>query len=388
MNKILSIIIALFVLTSVEAQIVYETVITENFETTDGFPSDFMVKAQQAWLTVNATNNPNPYTGTIWRDMFSDVKPAAKKTYVTTIVAENRTGGTGTQCLKFDIKNETFTDGETPSLPERTLRLRGQDGKISFNTAAGESITKYEVSFWARTDGDDKQVVMNTKNPNTFLTLTSNWQKFTIDRFTTGTSSTALSIDFFPTVFPAVDNTTGYTVYIDELTVKVRKIATTTAATEISATGFKANWTAVEGADSYSLIVEKSDGATPAVWTAIAGSPFNAGNATTLSVSNLESGTYRYRATATDGTTTTIESNNTFVTTLANGVDEIMFESVYSQDNSIYIHLNTNNKVDVFTLNGQLRLSKECQAGMNQLNIGQKGIYILKSGNDVRKVVL
>lgn len=79
MKKITLLLFSCLILTGLNAQIVYQTILTDNFENTDGFPANFSCKAQQVWITVNATNNPYPYTGAIWRDVFFGVKPASKK---------------------------------------------------------------------------------------------------------------------------------------------------------------------------------------------------------------------------------------------------------------------------------------------------------------------
>ena len=385
MKKITFMFLAVVLTFALEAQITYTTVLTDNFETTDGYPANFTVKAQSAWATMNATNNPNPYTGTIWKDVFSDVKPASKKTYITSIIAENRTGGTGSQCLKFDIKNETFTD-VAPNDTVNALRWRGLDNKISFNTAAGENMSKYEVSFWARTDGADKDVIMNVKSPLATLKLTSNWQKFTIERYTTGTTSTALGVDFVNTLYPATDNTSGYVVYIDEFTVKQRKIAYTAAATNVTANGFTANWAAVAGANAYSLIVEKSDGGTTPVWTAITGSPFAVGNVTTFNVPNLDAATYRYRVTATDGSITTVESNNTFVTLTASGlVNPTDVFRVRQTGNNIEIISAAGLKAEVFNQLGQ-RLSSHITDETTLIPVSQKGVLIIQVNGYTQKL--
>jgi hypothetical protein len=386
MKKITLLFLFCILIAGLEAQIVYQTVLTDNFETTDGYPSNFSVKGQAAWVTLNAANNPYPYTGTIWKDVFSDAKPTSKKTYSIAVVAENRTGGTGSQCLKFTIKNETFTD-TAPNDTIFSVRWRGADGKIGFTGI--ESATKYEATFWARTDGENKNVFLNTKLPNTYLTLTSNWQKFTIERYTTGVTSTALGIDFYNTLYPAPDNTSSFLVYIDELTIKQRLIAYTHVATDTTANSFKANWDAVVGATMYNVIVEKSDGANTPTWIAIAGSPFSAGNATNYVVSGLDANSpYRYRVTATDGSVTTVESNNTFITTKTiSGLNDLVIKSVYTQNGVLSIDLNSEQKISVFSVSGQLLFEKMCHTGINNFNISFKGVYIVKVGSDSRKIV-
>lgn len=275
----------------------------------------------------------------------------------------------------------------TPYDTLRVVRLRSADGKLSFNTTTGESTSKYEVAFWARNDGDDKEVIMNTKDPLTKLKLTSTWQKFTIERYVTGVTSTALGIDFYNTLYPAVDNTTGFVVYIDELTVKQRQIAYTSAATNITVNSFTANWSAVAGANSYSVIVEKTDGAVTPIWTPVAGSPFIAGNVQTLAVNNLDAGTYRYRVVATDGTINTVESNNTFATLTVSGLNDISIKSLSVAHGNVSVTTDAGNIIDIFNVSGQKIESIICTRNITEYQLQNKGIYVVRVNSDVRKVI-
>jgi hypothetical protein len=393
MRKITLLLTTIVVTMAVNAQIVYNTVLTDNFETatsdftigattfkTGGIPSNFSVLKQTIWTTYNATNNPYIYTGSVWKDIFSNNATAANKTYSVVAVAETRPGGTGSQCLKFNMTGLAFGSYATPFV----ARLRSNDNILSFNTAAGESTTKYEVTFWARVDGADKICMLNSQNPNTYLTITSTWQKFTISRYVTGTSSTAFALDFYP-----LSDNTDYAVYIDDVEVKQRKIAYTSAATNVTSNSFDANWAAVAGATSYSLIVEKSDGAPTPVWTAIAGSPFSVGNATTYSVSGLESATYRYRVTATDGTITTVESNNTFQTiSPTTGISTTSIPGLYTQNRTIFVPASEGTSITVFNQLGQCVAKSISKGGINEFVVKIPGLYIVKSDNNSQKVIL
>lgn len=367
-----------------QAQISYSTIYTDGFETANGFPANFIVKKQTTWngTATSATGNlPYPSTGTFWKDVYSNGR-ASSKNYQVAVDLTAVHGGT--QCLKFTIPNAAFVD-VAPNDSVYTVRWRSLDSKISFNTAAGESTTKYEVTFWAKTDGADKAVLLNGGTPATYLTLTSSWQKFTINRYCTGTGVTALGIDFVP----AADGS-DYVVYFDDLTVKQRSIAYTSAGTEVSATGFMANWAMVIGASSYSLIVEKSDGLTPATWTAITGSPFTINDVNTLNyaVTGLDAGNYRYRVTATDGTTTTVESNNTTVAVGSTGINDISIKSIAVAGNTIKVETAAAGTIEVFNQIGQRETSLRCNAGLNTITLKNKGVYFVKVGNDTHKVML
>ena len=374
MKKITLLLLTCFLIEHVNAQIVYPTVLTETFETAKGFPANFNVLGQQAWVTSSATKNVNPYTGTFWKDLYSTAA-AADKTYSANIIAEERAGGKGNQCLKFNLTALAFGSYETPN----TVRIRSNNDIISFS--ATENIDKYEVTFWAKVDGDNKAAFLNSKNPNEYLTITSTWQKYTIARYTTGVSSTALGIDFYP-----ISGNTDFSVYVDDIEIKERKIAYTSAATAITANSFTANWAAVAGANAYSVIVEKSDGAETPTWTAIAGSPFAAGNATTFNVLNLDAATYRYRVTATDGTITTVESNNTFVTTAVSGLmNPTNVFKVRQIANSIEIISEKGLKAEIFNQLGQ-RLSSHITDGTTLIPISQKGVLIVQVNGYTQKL--
>lgn len=383
MKKITALLILLLSVTWVQAQIVYSTVYSDGFETSNGFPSNFVVKKQTTWngTATTATGNlPYPSTGTFWKDLYSNGR-ASSKIYQVAVDLTEPHGGT--QCLKFTIPNSCFVD-LAPHDTVYTVRWRSADGKISFNTAAGEGTTKYEVTFWAKTDGADKAVLLNTSNPATYLTLTSTWQKFTIDRYCTGTNVTALGIDFVPAA-----DASDYAVYIDDITIKQRLIANTYAATDVTSTGFTANWATVVGATSYNVYVEKSDGATPATWTSIAGSPFtvNDPNGTNLAVNSLEPGAYRYKVTATDGTVTTVYSNITAVTIGNTAISETKCNSVRIRKDYIDVISVGDEPIFIYNSNGQLTFTAICHPGVNTFKLSQKGLQIAKFGNAIYKII-
>ena len=398
MKKITLLMMVFLATMALNAQIVYNTVLTEDFEATTkdftigvvpfktgGFPATFSVQKQTIWSTLNATLNINPTTGTLWKDLYSNNSTAANKTYSAVAVAENRLGGTGSQCIKFNLTGVAFGSFATPF----TVRARSNDGLFSFNTAAFEGTSKYEVTFWARTDGVNKDAIVNTQETvnsvvvRSYLTITSTWQKFTLSRYVTGITSTALAIDFFP----LADNS-DFVVYMDDFTVKERKIAYTATASNITANSFTANWVAVTGANSYNLIVEKSDGGTTPVWTPITGSPFAVGNVTTFNVPNLDAATYRYRVTATDGTITTVESNNTFATVAVSGLlNPTDVFRVRQTDNNIEITSEAGLKVVLYNQLGQL-IGKHTTAATTLIPVSQKGILIISVDGYTQKLLV
>jgi hypothetical protein len=391
MKKITLLIIAAFAFVALQAQITYTTIFSDDFETTTkdfvigsttfktgGIPSDFNVLKQTIWTTYHATDNPFISSGTVWKNIFSNAT-AANKTYSVAAAAENRSGGTGNQCLKFNMTGLAFGSYASPAV----VRLISNNNLINFNTAIGEGLTKYETTFWARVDGTDKTVLLNTISPNTYLTLTSNWQKFTISRYTTGLGSSALIIDFYP-----LSDNSDYSIYIDDFEVKQRKIAYTSAATAITKNSFTANWAAVEGANSYNVIVEKSDGAVPAVWSAITGSPFTAGNVQTLAITNLDAAEYRYRVTATDGTITTVESNNTNVIVGTSGLlNPTDVFRIRQSDNNIEITSRAGLKAEIYNQMGQL-ISSHTTSASTLIPVSQKGILMIRVDGYTQKLLV
>ena len=393
MKKFTFLIVAAFAVVALQAQISYTTVLTDDFEPstkdfligsttfkTGGIPSNFSVLKQTIWTTFSAANNPYIYTGSVWKDIFSNNTTAANKTYSVIAVAENRLGGAGSQCLKFNMTGLAFGSYATPLV----ARLRSNDNVLSFATANGESATKYEVTFWARVDGVDKVAMLNSQVPNTYLTLTSTWQKYTISRYVTGTSATAFAIDFYP-----LSDNADYSVYMDDFEVKQRKIAYTSAATNITVNSFTANWSAVTGANSYSVIVEKTDGAAIPTWTPVAGSPFAVGNVTTFNVPNLDVATYRYCVTATDGTITTVESNNTFATTsTTTNLSTPVIKCIYAKAGKVYLETSANQSIVVYNSMGQSVLSAMSNEGINELTLRKNGVYIVMVNNQSKKIIL
>ena len=102
------------------AQFTVTTIVDENFESStatsspyaNGFPSSFLCLSQQAWNTASATKNVNPYTGTLWKDCFSDNTTAANKTYSNQSFAEEGAGVSGgTQCLLVTLPDLPFDNG-------------------------------------------------------------------------------------------------------------------------------------------------------------------------------------------------------------------------------------------------------------------------------------
>ena len=62
--------------------------------------------------------------------------------------------------------------------------------------------------------------------------------------------------------------------------------------------------------------------------------------------------------------------------------------NVYSSDKTIYIQNDTDRQlVEIFNINGQKVLDRYCDKGWNKIQATSSGIYIIKAGNHIVKVV-
>lgn len=184
----------------------------DSFEETDGFRSTFSKTGQTAW--ANGGDNVK-YHGEFWRDLFGNANQG-NRTYTSTI-AEGR-DGEGSQCLKLSLTAAGFTDKDDV-YGKATVRLRSMENTISFDTEAGEGLDKYEVTLWAKVDGDTKPVFLGHGDT---INVSNEWEQYRLTRYVTGTSSTSLGIDFV-----AQEAEEDYTVYIDDI--EIKKVDTSTS---------------------------------------------------------------------------------------------------------------------------------------------------------------
>lgn len=363
-----------------KAQLGFKTIVNESFESSaatsapfaNGFPADFSVTGQTGWTAATPA-----HTGACWKDVYSNAS-AAVKTYKTEISTDVKTpvAGANTQSLKLSLKDETFNNGTGSS---NNVRIRTENNIVSF--ATGESTTKYEVTFLAKVDGNARKAILNGTGDT--LEIASTWAKYSLKRYVTGTTATSIAIDFCRQPDKA-----DYIIYIDSITVAQKPTMTMLAASNIGSTNMTANWTAIAGATSYRLAVQKFvDGSWTSAMSAIT---ITDPNASSYELTGLEPNMqYQYRVTATDGLTTTawptwIQAT----TTIATSIKETTFKSIAVNNGQLIINTTAGQTIELYNSLGQKVASKISAEGQNILSAKTNGVHIVKIGNDTKKVIL
>lgn len=379
MTKTTLIIAVLCIAGIAKAQLGFKTIVNESFESTtatdapyaNGFVTDFIQTGQTAWKSEDLK-----YSGNLWRDLYSNAANNMKN-YSVEISTDVKTpiAGINTQSLKINIKDETFpgTDGIN------NVRIRSNNGIVSF--ATGESTSKYEVTFLAKTDGATRKAILNGTNDT--LAISGEWTKYSLKRYVTGTSATSLAIDFCRQPDQA-----DYVIYIDSFTVAQKPVMTMLAAGNVGSSSFTANWTAIAGATSYRLAVQKKvDGTWISAMNAIT---IAEETASSYELTNLDPNTeYQYRVTATDGLTTT--SWPTWIpatTSAATSINEVALKSVIVRNGQVIVTAPAGQTIELYNSLGQREASVISKEGQNTLSAKNKGVHIVKVGNATRKVIL
>lgn len=379
MTKTTLIIAVLCIAGIAKAQLGFKTIVNESFESTtatdapyaNGFATDFIQTGQTAWKSEDLK-----YSGNLWRDLYSNAANNMKN-YSVEISTDVKTpiAGINTQSLKINIKDETFpgTDGIN------NVRIRSNNGIVSF--ATGESTSKYEVTFLAKTDGATRKAILNGTNDT--LAISGEWTKYSLKRYVTGTSATSLAIDFCRQPDQA-----NYVIYIDSFTVAQKPVMTMLAASNVGSSSFTANWTAIAGATSYRLAVQKKvDGTWISAMNAIT---IAEETASSYELTNLDPNTeYQYRVTATDGLTTT--SWPTWIpatTSAATSINEVALKSVIVRNGQVIVTAPAGQTIELYNSLGQREASVISKEGQNTLSAKNKGVHIVKVGNATRKVIL
>lgn len=379
MKKTTLIIAVLCIAGIAKAQLGFKTIVNESFESTtatdapyaNGFATDFIQTGQTAWKSEDLK-----YSGNLWRDLYSNAANNMKN-YSVEISTDVKTpiAGINTQSLKINIKDETFpgTDGIN------NVRIRSNNGIVSF--ATGESTSKYEVTFLAKTDGATRKAILNGTNDT--LAISGEWTKYSLKRYVTGTSATSLAIDFCRQPDQA-----DYVIYIDSFTVAQKPVMTMLAANNVGSSSFTANWTAIAGATSYRLAVQKKvDGTWISAMNAIT---IAEETASSYELTNLDPNTeYQYRVTATDGLTTT--SWPTWIpatTSAATSINEVALKSVIVRNGQVIVTTPAGQTIELYNSLGQREASVISKEGQNTLSAKNKGVHIVKVGNATRKVIL
>lgn len=351
-----------------QAQITYTVIKSDGFETTNGFPTDFTKTGSTAWTTATS-----PYTGGFWLGSYTDAV-VADRTQVVSISANG--AYEGTQCLKIDAKDVNFngTNGN--------LRIRSIDPAPNMAENIGDW-NNYIVSFYAKTETatSGKQLFKN----NTQL-VTDQWQKFTF--YTNYASS--VNVKQFAIDLLKQNPNIGYIVYIDKFLIEKTVYPTTNAATEISETGFTANWTLLTGATGYNITIQKQIDATP-TWEN-PGTVINVTNPATNSsiISGLVSNSiYRYKVTATDGTITTPGSPFVQLTTLGSAsIKNVITVPVTVENAKIKFSTTAGQKLSIVNTLGQTILEQKTTEGLNTVSVNAKGVVLVRIGNYTTKVIL
>lgn len=359
MKKITLLVIAIITAISVNAQFTYTTVKTDGFETTDGLPTAFTRTGQSSWSTASA-----PYTGTLWDLLFASTAPKDYTASVSTTEFHS-----GAQSLKI-------TTGTTTVV----IRLRSISG-TPFTTNVVDW-AKYRVTVWAKGSNGSQIFDKHTQ------LASGEWDKYVfVKDYSTGTSETRLMLDLKAT------GGTLTTIYLDDVLVEqyTGTIPSTTAAGNITSTGFTANWSTVPGASGgYRITLQTSaDGGT--TWTS-AGSAITVSDpaATSYVVTSLAASTlYQYKVEGFDGTYYTPSSNFTQVTTnSATGVATVKIKSAYAANGNVYVELSEAQDVEIFNTNGQRVAKHTGIIGLNTIAVNKAGLYIVKSGNEIKKIIL
>ena len=159
------------------------------------------------------------------------------------------------------------------------------------------------------------------------------------------------------------------------------------AASDVSSTGFKANWNGVSGATSYEVNVYTKSGDTK---TPVSGSPFTVNNpATVQAITGLDNTQfYYYTVTAKNGTYSSPESNEiaaTLLSRVSNPSDQL---NLWSVGNKVYFRAAAGEAVELFNVTGQKIVSRIATDGINEITVSGKGIVFVKAGSLTGKVLI
>ncbi len=120
----------------------------------------------------------------------------------------------------------------------------------------------------------------------------------------------------------------------------------------------------------------------------ITGSPF-AVTGTSYEVTGLTpETTYYYTVVAKNETGTSAKSNEISVTTTAeSGIDFSVVKNSIFVNGNLHVVLDSADVIEVYTISGVLVNRTDGKAGDNEIALPQQGIYVVKTGKAIAKVV-
>ena len=204
-----------------------EVVVDDNFEITPGalgggYPASFAVVGQKKWNGTDKNNpiaNPNTNPGLRFDDIFCDNSDVKSKTYDAAIVAEERTGGTGAQCLKINMTQQAFTDLEKPDGAKVSLRTKQNSAADVFDI--WKASQAYQITLWVKADKEGRDVfrkqvtVDGVTSWEPILTAGTTWQQYSFVLFSGAGGNNALRL---PIQF--ANNGEDYTIWIDDIKIE------------------------------------------------------------------------------------------------------------------------------------------------------------------------
>lgn len=123
----------------------------------------------------------------------------------------------------------------------------------------------------------------------------------------------------------------------------------------------------------------------------VSNSPFSA-TGTSFEVTGLEAGkTYYYAVRAENDVQNSALSNEVGpITLVQSGVEQIPLDKliVWTQKNALFFYAAEGETVEVTSLNGQKMIRSKAVEGINEIPINTSGVFIVKVGNRIGKVIL
>ena len=183
-----------------------------------------------------------------------------------------------------------------------------------------------------------------------------------------------------------VKDEAAQTVTFDYLGGDVNAVASPVAldASEVTSTSFVANWEAVEGVDSYNLVLTSMTGGQEEVMT------YDGLTANSHRVDGLTAGTeYHYYIIAVNGVYESAPSNVVAVQ-LASGIGETAgnVSHVYAKDGVVCVAADEGLPVEVYHVSGSKVAETVSGASVTAIHVDGAGMFVVRVGDKVHKVIV